>query len=38
MKLSAIGETESLEYQGDFPRLLGLVKAIAGDKTHVFQF
>lgn len=33
----ASGETESLGYQGDFPRLLALVKEIAGDRTHVFQ-
>lgn len=34
---STDGETESLGYQGDFPRLLALVKEIAGDRTHVFQ-
>lgn len=34
---SAGGETESFGYQGDFPRLLELVKEIAGDKTYVFQ-
>lgn len=34
---SADGETESLGCQGDFPRLLALVKEIAGDRTDVFQ-
>lgn len=39
MKLcpSANGETESLEYKGEFPRHPALVKEIAGDRTHMFQ-
>jgi hypothetical protein len=37
LRLSAGGETESLGYQGDFPRLLALVKEMAGDRTRVFQ-